>query len=134
MYQKLLKELQKELLVAHKNFHKIRWEKNFEKNKARLTYEKLQLIRSRKPTTAVEAQLKAMDKGEIDYPPMDEDKAEILVGSSQDVANLQNVLTFLKNQREYNELIERYNPGLRMSQEDNVRKSANRVGLTVPDN
>lgn len=47
--------------------------------------------------------------------------------------NLNNVHLYLKNQREYFDLLTRYNPGLLMSQSDNVSKTANRVGLEVPN-
>ncbi|RCK62979.1 ATP synthase assembly factor FMC1, mitochondrial [Candida viswanathii] len=47
--------------------------------------------------------------------------------------NLENVHQYLKNQREYFDLLTRYNPGLLMSQSDNVSKTANRVGLEVPN-
>lgn len=47
--------------------------------------------------------------------------------------NLNNVHQYLKNQREYFDLLTRYNPGLLMSQSDNVSKTANRVGLEVPN-
>lgn len=48
--------------------------------------------------------------------------------------NLHNIGTFLRSQRVYSELVERYNPGLTMEQNENVRRTANRVGLGVPDN
>ena len=47
--------------------------------------------------------------------------------------NLNNVHLYLKNKREYFDLLTRYNPGLLMSQSDNVSKTANRVGLEVPN-
>ena len=47
--------------------------------------------------------------------------------------HLQNLATFLDSQREYVELLERYNPGISMKQTDKVRKTARRVGLDVPE-
>ncbi|KAL6449604.1 FMC1 ATP synthase assembly factor FMC1 [Candida maltosa Xu316] len=47
--------------------------------------------------------------------------------------NLNNVHQYLQNQREYFDLLTRYNPGLLMSQSENVSKTANRVGLEVPN-
>lgn len=44
-----------------------------------------------------------------------------------------NITTFLDSQREYIELLERYNPGISMKQTDKVRKTARRVGLEVPE-
>lgn len=134
MFKRLYKELHKELVVAHKKSHLARWTKDLEKNKARLMYSKLQLIKARKPTTDVEAQIKALELGKVDYPVLKTDAVRELLDSEDDVTNLHNVVTYLRNQREYNELLERYNPGLTMSQEDNVRKTANMVGLAVPEN
>ncbi|KAG5421146.1 hypothetical protein I9W82_000236 [Candida metapsilosis] len=55
------------------------------------------------------------------------------INNNYELNNLNNVATFLKNQREYFELLVRYNPGLLMDQQENVSKSANRVGLDVPE-
>lgn len=134
MIKKLLKELQKELTVAHRKSFAASWKRDAEKTKARLSYEKLQLIRNRKPTNEVELQLKQLESGHIEYPPLDSSKARELVDSENDIKNLQNVVTYLKNQRVYNELLERYNPGLTMTQLDNIRRTANMVGLKVPEN
>ncbi|SGZ53383.1 CIC11C00000002615 [Sungouiella intermedia] len=133
MLKSLYKELQKELLVAHRKSYAVHWKKNLEKNKAKLMYTKLQLIKSRKPTGEVEAQIKALESGKIEYPPLKTEGVRELVDSDNDIANLKNVITYLRNQRVYNELLERYSPGLTMSQEDNVRKTANMVGLAVPE-
>ncbi|KAJ8146820.1 hypothetical protein OY671_000111 [Metschnikowia pulcherrima] len=133
MLKQVYKELQKELTIAHKKVHTFRWNKDLEKNKARLTYEKLQLIKSRKSTEKVQAELEKLEAGKIDIPPLDASKVKNLIDSEGDLHNLQNVTAYLKNQRVYNELLERYNPGLTMSQEDNVRKTAHRVGLSIPE-
>lgn len=39
---------------------------------------------------------------------------------------------YLKAQRVYGELIDRYNPGMNMDQEERVRLSARRVGMEMP--
>ncbi|KAI5963522.1 uncharacterized protein KGF55_002402 [Candida pseudojiufengensis] len=57
---------------------------------------------------------------------------KIGINNSYELNNLNNVLIYLKNQREYFELLIRYNPGLIFDQQENVQKSANRVGLDVP--
>lgn len=46
--------------------------------------------------------------------------------------HLRDVAAFLNNQREYDELIERYNGGSKLSQSENVRRTAGKVGLQVP--
>lgn len=47
--------------------------------------------------------------------------------------HVENIALFLDSQREYIELLERYNPGISMKQKDKVRKTARRVGLEVPE-
>lgn len=42
------------------------------------------------------------------------------------------VLLFLRSQRKYTELLERYNPGATMSQAERNRLTARRVGLNLP--
>lgn len=42
-------------------------------------------------------------------------------------------IQYLKQQRVYATLIERYNPGMNMSEEDRVQKTARRVGMDLPD-
>lgn len=133
MFKRLYKELHKELVAAHRKAYAARWKKDFESNKARLVYTKLQLIKARKPYGEVEALIKALENEKLEYPPMKTDASRELIEQDEDTVNLQNVVTFLRNQRVYNDLLERYNPGLTMSQEDNVRRTANMVGLSVPE-
>ncbi|CAR27620.1 hypothetical protein ZYGR_0N01020 [Zygosaccharomyces rouxii] len=55
--------------------------------------------------------------------------------SAQDdrhIQHLEDIAAFVDNQREYDELIERYNPGARMSQEEKVKRTANKVGFQMP--
>lgn len=42
------------------------------------------------------------------------------------------ILMFLRSQRKYTELLERYNPGATMSQAERNRLTARRVGLNLP--
>ncbi|KAF6006498.1 hypothetical protein HII13_004975 [Brettanomyces bruxellensis] len=46
--------------------------------------------------------------------------------------HLEDLTLYLKSQRVYEELLERYNPGISMKQKDKVEKTAHRVGLDVP--
>jgi hypothetical protein len=41
-------------------------------------------------------------------------------------------VTYLKAQRTYTMLVERYNPGLGMEEEEKVRLTARRVGMDLP--
>lgn len=134
MFKKLYKELQKELFAVHHKAHMARWAKDLETNKAKLAYEKFQLIKKRQPHAEVESKLKALESGKVEIPPLDNVKVRQMAGNEDDVHNLQNVVTYLKAHREYNELFERYHRVSSMTQEENVRKSANLVGLKVPEN
>ncbi|QHS73924.1 Fmc1p [Saccharomyces paradoxus] len=42
------------------------------------------------------------------------------------------IIKFLDNQREYEELVDRYNPGKKLTQDEKVKRTANVVGLDVP--
>ena len=60
---------------------------------------------------------------------------DIVMSSLQDTrskSHLKNIEMFLTNQREYEELIERYNPGKKLSQDEKVKRTANKVGLEIP--
>lgn len=46
--------------------------------------------------------------------------------------HLEDLTLYLKSQRVYEELLERYNPGISMKQKDKVEKTAHHVGLDVP--
>lgn len=46
--------------------------------------------------------------------------------------HFEDIAAFLNNQREYDELIERYNGGSKLSQSETVRRTASKVGLEVP--
>lgn len=129
----LLKELNKELLKAHKKVHLSKVKNELDRLKACLQYEKIQLIKKRQPFEHITRQLEDLEKNGLKIPPMQTTEVRTFLTESRDKNNLQNVVHFLRSQRTYNELLERYNPGLRMSSEDNVRKTAARVGLQIPE-
>ncbi|KAI9067622.1 hypothetical protein FKP32DRAFT_1563474 [Trametes sanguinea] len=52
--------------------------------------------------------------------------------SEQFFHDMRNVVTFMRSQRTYRELLERYNPLLGLSTEERVKKTAHRVGLDMP--
>lgn len=52
--------------------------------------------------------------------------------TKQDLQTASEILLFLKSQRKYTELLERYNPGATMSQAERNRLTARRVGLNLP--
>jgi hypothetical protein len=48
------------------------------------------------------------------------------------VAQAEQFLAYLRAQRTYVTLLERYNPGMGMDEEDRVRLTARRVGMELP--
>ncbi|KAI6084018.1 hypothetical protein F4821DRAFT_179818 [Hypoxylon rubiginosum] len=51
----------------------------------------------------------------------------------QAVAQADQLLQYLKAQRQYVTLLERYNPGMGMDEEERVRLTARRVGMDLPE-
>lgn len=49
------------------------------------------------------------------------------------IADLDQFTKYIAAQKEYIRLIERYNPGLNMAEEDRVRLTARRVGMDLPE-
>ncbi|KAI1503479.1 hypothetical protein F5X99DRAFT_375342 [Biscogniauxia marginata] len=47
-------------------------------------------------------------------------------------AQADQLLQYLKAQRQYTTLLERYNPGMNMDEEERVRLTARRVGMDLP--
>lgn len=131
---KLIQLLASEIQIAKKKAFEVKWNRELKETRARLAYEKIHRIKAKQPFADVDAKLKKLDSGEIEYPSFENGNLYNLLENEKDTHNLHNVVTFLQNQRTYNELLERYNPGLTMLQEDNVRKTANMVGLSVPEN
>ncbi|GAM87830.1 hypothetical protein ANO11243_058580 [Dothideomycetidae sp. 11243] len=48
------------------------------------------------------------------------------------LARLEQFVTYARAQRTYTTLLERYNPGMNMDEEDRVRLTARRVGMDLP--
>ena len=51
---------------------------------------------------------------------------------AEKVAEAQQLVQYLKAQRMYVTLVERYNPGMNMNEEERVRLTARRVGMDLP--
>lgn len=123
---------------------------------ARLTYKKIQLVRDQLKYKGDTQKLKELNKdmilltSRVDHlkkqsPAQDKStlfmrdrdviREQVLTRLKDDrfVTHLKNIEMFFTNQREYEELIDRYNPGKRLSQEEKVKRTANKVGLEVPD-
>ncbi|CDK26975.1 unnamed protein product [Kuraishia capsulata CBS 1993] len=135
-YKALFKELVKELEIIAGNSMKVR-RKDAVSNQgkiiqylenssgAKLSAEKLKTIQAEVEKQSIQPRadpelLKRLVKEEA-------------VANERDVRHLSNVVAFLSSQRVYCDLLERYNPGISMKQEDKVRKTARRVGLDVPE-
>lgn len=52
--------------------------------------------------------------------------------SAQSLAQADQLVQYLKAQRQYVSLIERYNPGMNMDEETRIRLTARRVGMDLP--
>ncbi|KAG7097025.1 hypothetical protein E1B28_004418 [Marasmius oreades] len=52
--------------------------------------------------------------------------------SDSAIQDLQNSVLFLKSQREYTTLLERYNPLIDLTAEERIEATARRVGLNMP--
>ncbi|KAI3404088.1 hypothetical protein KGF56_003124 [Candida oxycetoniae] len=109
--------------------------------KAYYTYQKHLLTKQSKPTDEVDTKLKQLETDSVFSPATEIQDLKLLnniiddkpgINSSYELNNLNNVAIYLKNQREYFDLLVRYNPGLLMDQQENVTQSAHRVGLEVP--
>ncbi|CAK7909408.1 ATP synthase assembly factor Fmc1p, mitochondrial [[Candida] anglica] len=140
-FKPLYEALQKELTTIHKKTFHVHAAKELERKKAVLQYKKIQLIKQRVPTTDLDKEIAEMNANSLEAPPLDTTTLRNLAEESTytnepllkvKLQQLSNMSTFLRSQREYTELLERYNPGLTMDQEDKVRRTANRVGLSVP--
>ncbi|KAK5626103.1 hypothetical protein RRF57_001818 [Xylaria bambusicola] len=48
------------------------------------------------------------------------------------ITQAEQLIQYLKAQRQYTTLLERYNPGMNMDEEERIRLSARRVGMDLP--
>lgn len=138
-FNNLYKFLMKELRIVNKKTFETHTVKNLENIKAKLQYQKFQLIKAKQPIIAISKQIDKITAQSklLTPPPIDTAKVKNLLDqdteSQKGLNNLSNVVNYFQSQRVYNELLQRYNPGMNVDQADNVRKTANRVGLNVPE-
>ncbi|KAL6857713.1 hypothetical protein ACO1O0_005155 [Amphichorda felina] len=52
--------------------------------------------------------------------------------SDSEAARAEQLVAYLRSQRSYIALIERYNPGMNMDEEERIRLTARRVGMDLP--
>lgn len=127
------KQILKELRIIQRQSHKVHEEANIVRLKTLLEYRKLELLKHNKPINDIQAQIDGLSTTEPKYkfvPIFKELFKEFDEDSRIKSQNLDNVYKFLNSQRTYDELLKRYNPGINAS--ENIEKSANRVGLKVP--
>lgn len=138
-YKNIIKELR---IIAQKT-HQLHEHNQLEKQKTILEYKKLQLIKAGKSIDAINNEINSLaitskpsDKFEQLFKKLHQEASDKdIINSHQAVINdnnFHNIYTFLNSQRTYQELLERYNPGINFDQTENVSKSAERVGLRVP--
>lgn len=135
----LINNLKQELHIINQATIKTHLSKEITKETAILQYKKIQLSKNGKSIEEINEKLNNLDKTLIVNPPsinikLDENLIKNHDNSKINDKHLSNIIKFLNSQRTYNELIERYNPGLRgVDQQDHVRQTANRVGLSIPE-
>lgn len=52
--------------------------------------------------------------------------------ANRNIHNLKMLAEYLRAQRRYNILVDRYNPGMNLSDEERIRLTARRVGMDLP--
>lgn len=134
------KNLQKQLLVNIKASTKKQNAGELKKKISLLKYQRTNALRGHQPEKIVDidSELKELEK-KVQDPEVEVDE-KILKGleitknleSKRNIDHVNDVANYLSYQRTYQELIERYNPGLRASQDDIIRKTAHRVGFELP--
>ena len=66
------------------------------------------------------------------FSPSESSQTQPFVPANIDVSLAEQLLGYLRSQRTYVGLIERYNPGMGMDQEERIRLTARRVGMNLP--
>lgn len=151
------KKLYRELLAQNKRIYELHNKDQVKKQDAMLAYHKMNLLKGNKTKEEVEQiiqerkqqlQQQQAASQEAKYTnslQLSENyRALVEIGQVQPEEKEANLLhkasvvyvveNFLRSQRQYQELLERYNPGMGMTQEEKVKKTARRVGLDVPEN
>jgi ATP synthase assembly factor FMC1 len=130
--------LHRQLLINTKAATKKQNAQELKKRIALLSYQRINAIKAQESTKAAELSEKIEElKKQTEDPPAQLD-AKLVNGvkikneSPHAVQHISDIANYLSYQRTYNVLIERYNPGLSMTQEDKIRKTAHRVGFELP--
>lgn len=138
--QKAYKHLHQQLLVNVKASTKKQSAEELKKRVALLKYQKVNAMKTKQTDKLIEIdnELKIIESNTND--PQVQLDAKLVEGlkikdesSNHNINHINDVANFLSFQRTYQELIERYNPGLRMTQEDKIKKTAHKVGFELPE-
>lgn len=134
-FKTLVKELQNFSAASFRR----RSKDSMKKEAALLRYKKMQLLRAGKKitpelATKLDNEVKQRFAAKIPKP----DTTMLAYLDTEELTpsgkrHVQDLTLFLKSQRVYEELLERYNPGISMKQKDKIEKTARRVGLEVPE-
>lgn len=135
LFQKMYSALEKSVAAGHQTHVK----EILKKQDALIQYKRMQYVNAGKQLTPEEdanlaEEVRANFASKL--PVLDVQLLEHLNKDEHhpvEQEHVQNITTFLDSQREYIELLERYNPGISMKQTDKVKKTARRVGLEVPE-
>lgn len=125
-YKELTRNLTKELNAIHTKSSTIHNKNELAKQEMLLKY------KNKLNQKLVPVESKLATPSEID-PQVVKNLTDVNhINDTYKLHHIKNTLTFLSSQREYQELLERYNPGLTMTPDENLSRSANRVGLKLP--
>lgn len=131
--------LHRQLLINTKAAAKKQNAQDLKKRIALLSYQRINAIKERDVSKTSELTKKLEEVKKQTEDPQVKVDPKLLEGvkaaqqSGHSVEHINDIANYLSYQRTYNELIERYNPGLSMTQEDKIRKTAHRVGFELPD-
>lgn len=139
--ESVYKNILKELRVIGKQAHVVHSKSDLARQKARLEYEKLQHIRANKSIDHITKQIQNLKASSQPSTKFEEKFKSLYQQKSQEPTKMpwvqqeqfQNIYKYLSSQRVYQELLERYNPGITMDTQENISRSAARVGLKAPE-
>lgn len=136
--KKAFENLHKQLLINTKAAAKKQNAQDIKKRIALLSYQRINALRANETDKISEIDAKLTDLKKQTEDPAVEVEPKLLDAlkpsreTAHSVEHINDIANFLSYQRTYNELIERYNPGLSMTQEDKIRKTAHKVGFELP--
>ncbi|KAH3670317.1 hypothetical protein WICMUC_004886 [Wickerhamomyces mucosus] len=135
------KNLHKQLLINIKQSTKKQAAEDIKKRIALFTYQRINFLRDQTPESnskvieinkKIDQLQKQNEDPDVAIEPTLLNGVTLKEDNERNAIHINDIANFLSYQRTYQELIERYNPGLTMTQEDKIRKTANKVGFELP--